>query len=446
MGEGIIEAEVTRWLVNEGQPVNADEPIVEVATDKVDNEIPAPASGFLQKILVSEGETSKIGQVLAVISTDAVQPVHDDSPGVPPESSSETESIQATQATAAHGGGTGNAPDAGQESAAEHSLYLVKTALLSPVVRKMTRDHRIGPDEIESIEGTGMNGRITRRDIENYLHRRTTETRAVQPQEQAQTREPAKPYPDETAAGSGDPSTAQGQTHTRIVMDRMRQKIADHMVFSKHTAPHVTSFVESDLTAMMEWRERIRDDFEARSGQKLTVTTLIIEAVIKALKEFPGINVSVEDNTIIQKHELNIGMATALPDGNLIVPVIREADKLNLAGLATIVNDLAERARNNNLKPDEVKGGTFTVTNLGNFGNIAGTPIINQPEVAILAAGAIRKMPAVVATPHGDAIGIRQMMILSLAYDHRVVDGALGGSFLRSIGNHLQNFDDQRTV
>ena len=432
MGEGIIEAEITRWLVKEGHAVEAGEPLVEIATDKVDTEIPAPVSGTVYKIFVSEGEVSKIGQVIAVLSTDATVASE-----LPAQEETGPDALIRTD-------GSINLQPVHTEKQAErksreisenerynitaHSHHLAETAFLSPVVRKMAREHMLNHQEIAGIQGSGVGGRITRRDIEDYLDTRA----AAAPQ--------SPPPPDHPA------EKLQDDTHTRTVMDRMRQKIADHMVYSKKTAPHVTSFIESDVTVMMDWRNRVKDDFEAKYGQKLTVTALVIEAVIKALKEFQDINVSVDGHTVIHKKELNIGLATALPDGNLIVPVIREADKLNLAGLAGRVNDLAERARNNSLKPEEVTGGTFTVTNLGNFGNLAGTPIINQPEAAILAVGIIRKMPAVVATPQGDAIGIRQLVILSLAYDHRTVDGALGGSFLRSIGDHLQHFDNKRNI
>jgi 2-oxoglutarate dehydrogenase E2 component (dihydrolipoamide succinyltransferase) len=437
MGEGIIEAEITRWLVKEGQAVEAGEPVVEIATDKVDSEIPAPVSGILRKILVSEGEISKIGQVIALLSTDT-------GGYEPPEQEERSSPETTTHAEMA----PQNIPERELSEDSMHSHSLADIAFLSPVVRKIAREHGLNSQEISGIAGSGLRGRITRRDMEDYLRNRSS---AAGPSV-AFSGDPDTVLGQETSrelnndAGSGDDAYAELQNGTNTVMSRMRQKIAEHMVYSKKTAPHVTSFIESDVTVMMEWRDRIKDEFESVHGQKLTVTTLVIEAVAKALTLYPDINVSVQGYNIIRKKELNIGMATALPDGNLIVPVIREADRLSLPGLAARVNDLAERARNNLLKPGEVAGGTFTVTNLGTTGNLAGTPIINQPQVAILAVGAIRRMPAVANTPKGEAIGIRQMMMLSLAYDHRVIDGTLGGSFLKSIRDHLQHFDNKRIV
>ncbi len=432
MGEGIIEAEITRWLVREGDKVEVDTPVVEVATDKVDSEIPSPGTGIIKKILSVEGDVPKVGQVIALISTGT------EIEGESPENMNREDAEIPT------------AEDAGQQQekkAATKQVFETRNlsyyAFLSPVIRKMARDHNVSPTELEMVRGTGMGGRITRADLLAYL----------------ENREPVVPEPisiprEKTSgknAGTKNNVISREQIYgpdesTIEEMDRMRKLIADHMVYSMQTAPHVTSFVESDVTGMIIWRNRVKDKFLQKYNQKLTITTLILEAVAKALKEFPGINVSLDDYHIIRKSSINIGMATALPDGNLIVPVIRHADQMNLAGLAAAVNDLADRARSNKLRPAEIQGGTFTVTNLGNFGNIAGTPVINQPEVAILAVGAIQKKPAVVDTPQGDAIGIRQILILSMAYDHRIVDGALGGSFLKSIGNTLQDFDPERSI
>ena len=320
---------------------------------------------------------------------------------------------------------------------------LSRFAFLSPVIRKMARDHDVSPGEMELVSGTGLGGRITRADLLAYLENR-------EPENNDMNAPPERPVPGKTAIHRETTPVITAGTKGNLIsreqiygsgessieeMDRMRKLIADHMVYSKQTAPHVTSFVESDVTGMISWRKRVKEEFLEKYNQKLTITTLILEAVAKTLKEFPGINVSLDGYNIIRKSSINIGMATALPGGNLIVPVIRDADQMNLAGLAAAVNDLADRARTNKLLPAEIQGGTFTVTNLGNFGNIAGTPVINQPEVAILAVGAIQKKPAVVETPQGEAVGIRHMMILSMAYDHRIVDGALGGSFLKSVGN-----------
>ena len=432
MGEGIIEAEITRWLVREGDRVEVDTPVVEVATDKVDSEIPSPGTGIIQKILSFEGDVPKVGQVIALISTGT------ESEGESPENMNrEDAEIPAAE-------------DAGQQQekkAAAKQVFETKNlsyyAFLSPVIRKMARDHNVSPTELEMVQGTGLRGRITRADLLAYLenrepvvHEPTSIPRETTSGKNAGTKNNV--ISREQIYGSGESTVEE--------MDRMRKLIADHVVYSMQTAPHVTSFVESDVTGMIIWRNRVKDKFLQKYNQKLTITTLILEAVAKTLKEFPGINVSIDDYHIIRKSSINIGMATALPDGNLIVPVIRDADQMNLAGLAAAVNDLANRARSNKLRPAEIQGGTFTVTNLGNFGNIAGTPVINQPEVAILAVGAIRKKPSVVETPQGDAIGIRQMMILSMAYDHRIVDGALGGSFLKSIGNTLQDFDPERSI
>ncbi len=385
MGEGIIEAEITRWLVREGDRVEVDTPVVEVATDKVDSEIPSPGTGIIQKILSFEGDVPKIGQVIALISTGT------ESEGESPENTNREDAEIPT------------VEDAGQQQekkAAAKQVFETKNlsyyAFLSPVIRKMARDHNVSPTELEMVQGTGLGGRITSADLLTYLENRepvvpepTSIPRETNSGKKAGTKNNV--ISREQIYGSGESTIEE--------MDRMRKLIADHVVYSMQTAPHVTSFVESDVTGMIIWRNRVKDKFLQKYNQKLTITTLILEAVAKTLKEFPGINVSIDDYHIIRKSSINIGMATALPDGNLIVPVIRDADQMNLAGLAAAVNDLADRARSNKLRPAEIQGGTFTVTNLGNFGNIAGTPVINQPEVAILAVGAIRKKPAVVETP-----------------------------------------------
>ena len=452
MGEGIIEAEITRWLVREGDRIEVDTPVVEVATDKVDSEIPSPGTGIIQKILSVEGDVPKVGQVIALILTGT------ESKGRSPEDlNREDAEIQAAEYAGQKHEKTDQQREIEQKAATGQVFEtpnLSYYAFLSPVIRKMARDHHVSPTELERVRGTGLRGRITRADLLAHLEKRETENKEISSREKTIAPEAASPTRETTPgkdAGMKNNVISREQVHgtgesTIEEMDRMRKLIADHMVYSKQTAPHVTSFVESDVTGMMIWRERVKRKFLEKYNQKLTVTTLVLEAVANSLKEFPGINVSLDGYHIIHKSSINIGMATALPGGNLIVPVIRNADQMNLAGLAATVNDLADRARSNKLQPAEIQGGTFTVTNLGNFGNIAGTPVINQPEVAILAVGAIRKKPAVVETPQGDAIGIRQIMILSMAYDHRIVDGALGGSFLRSIGNTLQDFDPGRSI
>jgi 2-oxoglutarate dehydrogenase E2 component (dihydrolipoamide succinyltransferase) len=444
MGEGIIEAEITRWLVREGDSVVIDTPLVEVATDKVDSEIPSPGTGILKKILSVEGDVPKVGQVIALISTGT------DSEGQSPEDLNlEDAEMPAKKENVQQQEKTDQQKELEKEAAISQvfeTRNLSYYAFLSPVIRKMAREHNVSPTELKMVSGTGLGGRITRADLLAYLDNRKPEN--IDITEATSIPRETKPEKD---AGTKNHVISREQLYgpgesTIEEMDRMRKLIADHMVYSKQTAPHVTSFVESDVTGMISWRERVKDQFLQKYNQKLTITTLILEAVAKTLKEFTGINVSLDGYQIIRKSSINIGMATALPGGNLIVPVIRHADQMNLAGLAAAVNDLADRARAGKLQPAEIQGGTFTVTNLGNFGNIAGTPVINQPEVAILAVGALRKKPAVVETPQGDAIGIRQMMILSMAYDHRIVDGALGGSFLRSLGNTLQHFDTERSI
>ena len=452
MGEGIIEAEITRWLVREGDPVEVDTPVVEVATDKVDSEIPSPGTGIIQKILSAEGDVPKVGQVIALIWTGTA--TEDQSPADLNEDDAE---IPAGQDTLQEHQKTDGQKEL-ETKAAISQVYETRNlsfyAFLSPVIRKMARDHNVNPMELEQVRGTGLGGRITRADLLAYLENRVHENKDMTARQDTVV-PGATSISGETAPGISAGTKSNVISREQIYgsgestieeMDRMRKLIADHMVYSKQTAPHVTSFVESDVTGMISWREKVKDEFLQKYDQKLTITTLILEAVAKTLREYPGINVSIDGYQIIRKSSINIGMATALPGGNLIVPVIRHADQLNLPGLAAAVNDLADRARAGKLQPAEIQGGTFTVTNLGNFGNIAGTPVINQPEVAILAVGAIQKKPAVIETPRGEAIGIRQMMILSLAYDHRIVDGALGGTFLKSIGNALQNFDPVRSI
>jgi 2-oxoglutarate dehydrogenase E2 component (dihydrolipoamide succinyltransferase) len=460
MGEGIIEAEITRWLVQVGDHVEVDTPVVEVATDKVDSEIPSPGTGIIHKILMAEGDVPKVGQVIALImsgATEEIRPPEDleeESVSEPPESPYKLPEEMKKQREA-------------EKAAARDLVFenrnLADIAFLSPVIRKIATENRISPAELQSIKGTGKGGRITRADLLEYLATTPREPKVVESvsdtklkRDLTQSPEPASAPLDTNmssrpSTGTERPVISRDQVYgtgesTIEEMDRMRRLIADHMVYSKQTAPHVTSFVESDVSEMIRWRERIKEAFLHKYNQKITITTLIVEAVAKSLKDFPGINVSLDGYQIIRKASINIGMATALPDGNLIVPVIRNADQMNLPGLAAEVNDLAGRARSNKLQPAEIQGGTFTITNLGNFGNIAGTPVINQPEVAILAVGAIQKKPAVVETPEGDAIGIRQMVILSLTFDHRIVDGELGGSFLKRVGNTLQNFDPGRSI
>lgn len=446
MGESIMEATILKWVKKEGDSVEADETILEIATDKVDSEIPSPVAGTMGKILFNENDVVPVGTVIAHIQTESGAEKPKPTPSVqePP-----AKKEPAAPAPVAQNGATN-----GQPTTTERPTTVVRETtpvsgemprstqgrFYSPLVRNIARQEGISAAELDTIAGTGLEGRVTKRDILSYVeNRHSAPAPAVQQQPVRQTTQ-------EAPARQSAPAAVEGDNVEIIEMDRMRQLIADHMVRSKHTSPHVTSFVEADVTAMVQWREENKNTFQEKYGEKITFTPLFVEAIVQAIRDFPMINISVDGNRIIRKKDLHIGMATALPSGNLIVPVIRNADYMNLVGLTKTVNDLAARARNNKLKPEEIQGGTFTLTNVGTFGNVMGTPIINQPQVAILATGAIRKKPAVIETPQGDAIAIRQLMFLSLSYDHRVVDGALGGSFLRKVADYLEAFDPNRPV
>jgi 2-oxoglutarate dehydrogenase E2 component (dihydrolipoamide succinyltransferase) len=430
MGESIMEATILKWLKKEGDTVAIDEAVLEIATDKVDSEVPSPFAGKIVKLLYKEGDVVPVNKPIAVISSDATvsapSPAAAPAPKVPAPQVVATPKIVATAAPSYNGNGS-----AGR--------------FYSPLVLNIARNEGISMAELETISGTGQESRVTKRDLLNYLQQKSGAPGIKVPYvpapsvyETKTVRQPVAEPVSTAAAGN------YGNNVEIIEMDRMRKLIADHMVMSKRTSPHVTSFVEADVTTMVQWREKVKKDFEKREGEKLTFTPLFVEAIVKAIKDFPMVNVSVDGNNIIRKKDINIGMATALPSGNLIVPVIKNADTKNLYGLAKDVNDLSARARSNQLKLNEIEGGTFTFTNVGTFGNLMGTPIINQPQVAILATGAIKKKPAVIETPQGDAIAIRHMMFLSLSYDHRVVDGALGGSFLRRVADYLEQFNGDR--
>ena len=447
MGESVAEATIIRWVVEEGQSVAADEPIIEIATDKVDSEVPAPEDGVLVKHLVAEGDVVQVGQPIAVFSmngeeTTAVAPdvtpatenapasVQEDSPAVPSEAvlAEVSAPLSPTPAPVSSSSVHGSLPS--RESGGR---------FYSPLVRSIAAKEGIGQAELDAIPGSGKGGRVTKNDMMAHLANRGASAVGAASQAQAAPRPAMAPSPQPVAVSM--------DCEDEIVeMDRMRKLIADHMVRSVQTSPHVTSFVEADVTRIVDWRNRNKSAFQAQTGQKLTFTPFFIEAVAKALREFPGVNASVDGDRIILKKGIHIGMAAATPEGNLIVPVIRNADRYNLNGLATIVNDLAARARQGALKPDEISGGTYTVSNVGTFGNVFGTPIINQPQVGILALGAIRKKPAVVESEEGDMIAVRHMMFLSHSYDHRVVDGQLGGSFVRRVADHLESFDPNRPV
>ena len=447
MGESVAEATIIRWVVGEGQSVAADEPIIEIATDKVDSEVPAPEDGVLVKHLVAEGDVVQVGQPIAVFSMNGEEtttvapdvttvqetspvPVQEEPPAVPSEAvlaevSAPLAPIPAPVSSPSEPGTLPSRESGGR--------------FYSPLVRSIAAKEGIGQAELDSIPGSGKGGRVTKKDMMAHLSNRGATNVA------AASSAPAAPRP--AAVPAPQPAAVSMDGEDEIVeMDRMRKLIADHMVRSVQTSPHVTSFVEADVTRIVDWRNRNKSAFQAQTGQKLTFTPFFIEAVAKALREFPGVNASVDGDRIILKKGIHIGMAAATPEGNLIVPVIRNADRYNLNGLATIVNDLAARARQGALKPDEISGGTYTVSNVGTFGNVFGTPIINQPQVGILALGAIRKKPAVVESEEGDMIAVRHMMFLSHSYDHRVVDGQLGGSFVRRVADHLESFDPNRAV
>lgn len=416
MGESVAEATIIKWLKKPGDSIELDEPVLEIATDKVDSEIPSPVAGILEKILFDEGQTILVNGVIAIINTSAEASAPSSAPAP----------VAATKAPEAVAAASASEPTVGEtiHSKSESGRFY------SPLVRNIAKEEKISIQELDSIPGTGKEGRVTKDDLMNWLSNR----KPGQTASSAPTSAPAKAAP-VVSMNSGDEI---------IEMDRMRKLIADHMVMSKSVSPHVTSFVEVDVTNMVQWRERVKKDFEKREGEKITFTPIIIEAVARAIKDLPMINVSVSGTNIIKRKNINIGMATALPSGNLIVPVIKNADTLSLVGITKSVNDLATRARANKLTPDDISGGTFTVTNVGSFGNVMGTPIINQPQVAIMAVGVIKKKPAVLETPQGDVIAIRHLMFCSLSYDHRVVDGSLGGSFIRKVADYLEAFDINR--
>lgn len=427
MGESVSEATIIKWLKNEGDKIALDEPILEIATDKVDSEIPSPFEGFLAKKLFNDGDVVLVGKAVALITTEGAASTPSTNTTVSPA----VETVSSSQQTASV------APIATAQPAIKNSET---SRFYSPLVKSIAKQEGISVSELETITGSGSQGRVTKTDILNYIPNKgkvmATEVVASNGSTVAQPAITQAKRPAVSLMGGDE----------IIEMDRMRKIIAENMVMSKQVAPHVTSYVEADVTNMVMWREKFKKTFEKREGEKLTYTPLIIECIVKAIKDFPMINISVDGTKIIIRKNINIGMAAALPSGNLIVPVIKNADRLNLLGITKAVNDLANRARTNKLTPDDIQGGTYTLTNVGTFGNVMGTPIIPQPQVAIMAAGAIRKKPAVIETPSGDAIAIRHMMFLSHAYDHRVVDGALGGQFVRRVADYLEQWDVNREI
>ncbi|PBQ34057.1 diapophytoene dehydrogenase [Sphingobacteriaceae bacterium] len=444
MGESVAEATIIKWTKNEGDKIKIDETVLEIATDKVDSEIPSPFEGTLIKRLFNEGDVVQVGAVIGVISSDANASVSE----APKTSTPETAKTETSQANA----------NVSAPVAAANTNYADSDKFYSPLVKSIAKEEGISLEELESIKGSGQEGRVTKADILAYLPNRNKQG-ASKATETSTSSAPAPQKTETKSTGAGTmvgehaiivnrPAVSVGAGDEIVEMDRMRKMIADNMVMSKHVSPHVTSYVEADVTNLVMWRDKAKKEFEKRDGEKLTFTPLFIEAVARAIKDFPLINVSVDQTgtKIIKRKNINIGMAAALPTGNLIVPVIKNADEKNLLGITKAVNDLANRARANKLQPDEIQGGTFTLTNVGSFGNLMGTPIILQPQVAILAVGSIKKKPAVLETPQGDVIAIRQFMFLSLSYDHRVVDGSLGGTFLRRVADYLEQWDINRTV
>lgn len=428
LGESITEATITKWFKKENDQIEEDDALLEIATDKVDSEIPSPVAGKIVKLLYKEGDVVPVGKVIAVISLDGSDASGESASESPaePEKAAPVETKQTEQ------------PAKASEPQKSSRFY-------SPLVKNIAKQENIPLEELESLPGSGQNGRLRKEDLIGYIENRS---KGAAPQAKPQT-EPKKETveaPQSAPAEKPKVSVSVNAEDEIVEMDRMRRLIADHMVMSKQVAPHVTNFLEADVTNLVLWRNKVKDEFQAREKEKLTFMPVFIEAAAKALKDFPQVNASVDGYKIILRKKVNIGVAVALPTGNLIVPVIKNSDHLNLLGLSKEMNRLAESARNNKLGPDDIQGGTFTISNFGTFKNDMGTPIINQPQVAILATGNITKKPAVVETPTGDIIAVRHKMFLSLTYDHRVVDGALGGAFLRRIADYLENFDINRSI
>lgn len=424
MGESVAEATITSWLKEVGETIEMDEPVLEIATDKVDSEVPSEVDGVLTEILFNVDDVVQVGQTIAIIETEGGEvaaapaaPAQEEAPAAAAEVAKAVEVAQETVATA--------------DFSDSDRFY-------SPLVKNIAKEEGIGLAELESIQGSGKDGRVTKNDILTYV-----KNRGAQPAAPAQKVAPKAAAPAKAAApkAPAQASIPLQEGDEVVAMDRMRKLISHHMVASVQTSAHVQSFVECDVTNVWNWRNKVKNDFQKREGEKLTFTPIFMQAVAHALKKYPGMNVSVDGDNIIKRKNINLGMAAALPDGNLIVPVIKNADQLNLVGMAKAVNGLATKARAGKLSPDDIQGGTYTVTNVGNFGSIMGTPIINQPQVGILALGSIRKTPAVIETPDGDFIGIRMKMYLSHSYDHRVVDGALGGMFAKTVADYLEAWD-----
>lgn len=420
MGESVAEATITNWLKKVGENIDMDEAVLEIATDKVDSEVPSEVSGTLVEILFQVDDVVQVGQTIAIIDTE----------GGPIATTQEVKSVAPVPVSE-----VAKTVDVAIEAIAPAD-FSSSIKFFSPLVKNMAKTEGISLTELEAISGSGKDGRVNKEDLLKYIESRKPQVanpNAVVPA--SYTQQPSTQNSAPVSVNGGDEI---------VEMDRMRKLISGYMVASVQTSAHVQSFIEVDVTNIVKWREKVKTAFEKREGEKLTFTPIMMEAVAKALKDFPGMNISVDGDYIIKRKNINLGMAAALPNGNLIVPVIKNADQLNLVGMAKAVNDLGGRAKAGKLKPDDTQGGTYTVTNVGTFGSVFGTPIINQPQVGILALGAIRKVPAVIETPEGDFIGIRQKMFLSHSYDHRVVDGALGGSFVKRVAEYLEAFDVNR--
>jgi len=421
LGESVQEATITKWFVKEGDKVSEEQPLLEIATDKVDSEIPSPVDGFVTKVLFKVDDLVPVGTVIAIISSEA-----SGKESAAPEA--QTPAVQETTKTEA--------------PAAEVKQETVKSdkesgKFFTPLVKTIAAEENIQLSELDNIQGTGINGRVRRDDLLNFIQNKGSQTSTTKSAQVEVVKSEAPKHKIDVPVFPGDEI---------IEMDRMRKLIADHMLMSQEVSVHVTNFIEVDVTNIVTWRNKVKDEFQKREKTSITYLPIFIEAIVRGLKDFPIINASVDGNKIILHKEYNIGIAVALPTGNLIVPVVKKADQLNLVGLAKEINRLAESARANKLSPDDIKGGTFSVSNFGTFKNLTGTPIINQPQVAIIATGNIEKKLAVIETPHGDMIGIRHKMILSMSYDHRIIDGAAGGSYLRRVADYLEQFDINRTV
>ncbi len=444
LGESIEEATITKWFVKAGDKIEDDDVLLEIATDKVDSEIPSPVSGTVVKINYEQDATVPVGTIIAVIDTSGDEVADEETPGVK-EAAEETPFAAGAEAVD-EAAVAQKPPRTAEKEGASGRFY-------SPLVLTIAREEGVSMEELETISGSGRNGRVQKKDILDYVKTRTP--RATQPAA-ASEHVPTAPGAEVSQAA---PAAAKGPAPDRpkvsasvsaedeiMEMDRMRKLIADHMIMSKQTSAHVTNMLEADVTEIVLWRNRVKDEFLQREGEKITYLPIFMEAIIQALKDFPMINASVDGDRIILKKDINLGIAVALPTGNLIVPVIKQADSFNLLGLTKALNKMADNARNNRLSPDDIQGGTFTISNFGTFRNVMGTPIINQPQVAILAIGTVEKKPAVIETPTGDVIGIRHKMFLSLTYDHRIIDGAYGGAFLRKLADYLENFDGKKVI